>query len=128
MPVVLEFLFSRLEPLLEPGRFKDRRNQRCGDLVCRGLSSMIRNDGADEPHGILGGLLENCRCIGGGAGQNMLRGNVGQCLGSVLQQHRMPFLGNEINCDLTGDELPSGDPSEPPAAVHAKSTWGEVGK
>ena len=54
MPVVLKFLFSCFKPLLKSCCIKDGWNECCSDLIGCRFTTMIRNDGADEPHRILG--------------------------------------------------------------------------
>ena len=83
---------------------------------------MICQNGTDESEWILRRLFADGCSIGGGTCQNVLGGNVGQCLGGILKLHRMPLFRDEIDRDLTSDQFPSLDPTEAPAPMGAEST------
>ena len=69
--VRLEFFLRGIKPLFERCRVKDRGNE-CGcNFIDRGLAAVVGKDGADESHGILGGLCLHRGGIGCRAGEDV---------------------------------------------------------
>ena len=128
MTVGLKFLLGGIKPLLEASFIEDGGNHRCRDLVGCGLAPVICKNRTDEPHRVGSSLIPDCCGIGRRTCEDVFRRDVSEGFRSILELHRVPLLGAEIDRDLARDQLPTGDLAKSPAAMRAECPRREIGE